>query len=257
MKYLLFLPPALLLGLVIGGWAPKEELRSAKKEVADLSQKLASREKDSRMDAFTRMVQIPDRAQKVKPAPRPSPRPEAPPAPADAALQPAATNAPADAAPQGAAHPPWKKERELTPEDLRARIDEAKELWKTRVEIARAQWIDRLKLTPEAAALFDDSINAMNENLYLSMQNLAATLENAESLTPELGTRFFNEMTSSLVQTYDDLNAIVPEGQLGEAAKIELTDFIDPAVAEPLIAVQDKLENMPGPGGQRGFRRPR
>ena len=43
----------------------------------------------------------------------------------------------------------------------------------------------------------------------------------------------------------------VPEEQRGEASKLELTDFIDPAVAEPLIAVQDKLDNMPEPGGRR------
>lgn len=248
MKLLLIMPFVLLLGLIIGGWAPKQELRSTKKEIADLAGKLASREKDSRMDAFTRMVQIPERAQKTKPA---------------AAVKPisvrvsasvgsdtnglvtgsaaAATNAVTEKD-----HALEPKKSDLSPEDLQARIEEAKELWKTRVEIARAQWIERLKLSPEEAALLDASVNAMNEELYASMQGLAASLENADTLTPELGTRFFNEMTTSLVKTYDDLDAFVPAEQRGEASKLELTDFIDPAVAEPLIAVQNKLENMPG-----------
>ena len=248
MKLILILPFVLLLGLIIGGWAPKEELRATKKEVADLTGKLASRENDSRMDAFTRMVQIPERAQKAKPAAATKPFSVRVSASVGSETNglvtvsaAATTNVAADKV-----NAPEPKKSDLSPEDLQARIEEAKELWKTRVEIARAQWIERLKLSPEEIALFDASVNAMNEELYLSMQGLAASLENADNLTPELGTRFFNEMTTALVKTYDDLDAFVPAEQRGEASKLELTDFIDPAVAEPLIAVQNKLENMPG-----------
>ena len=247
MKSFIFLPFVLLLGLIIGGWAPKEELRATKKEVAELTGKLASREKDSRIDPFTRMVQIPERAQKPKPAAAPKPI-----SVHLSASVGSGTNGPitaSAAAPTNVASKkkisPETKQSDLKPEDLQARIEEAKELWKTRVEIARAQWIERLKLSPEGIALFDASVNAMNEELYLSMQGLAAALESTDTLTPELGTRFFNEMTTSLVKTYDDLDAFVPEAQRGDASKLELTDFIDPAVAEPLIAVQGKLENMP------------
>jgi len=258
MKLMFVLPFVLLLGLIIGGWAPKEELRSAKKENAELRQKLASREKDTRADAFTHLVQIPDRAKK-------------PTSPALSKAAPTHANVPDDtlkdvdltAASSAATNKagisvtaPGTNAKEFSPEDLSARIEEAKELWKTRVEIARAQWIDRLKLPPEAAVQFDAAINAMNEELYTSMQGLADALQTGGNLTPELGTRFFNEMTMSLVKTYDDLDAFVPAEQRGEAAKLELTDFIDPAVAEPLIAVQDKLSDMPGPG-REGRRRQR
>ena len=258
MKYALFFPLILLLGLVIGGWAPKEELRASQRETAELKSKLASREKDSRMDAFTRMVQIPERAQKTKPAFKPAP-------PSESHASVAGTNsfvgdiatAPTNAEVKLTLETSVKTDAPVSPEDLRARIDEAKELWKTRVEIARAQWIDRLKLSPEAAALFDTSINTMNETLYTSMQGLADALAAGETLTPEIGTRAFNEMTASLVKTYDDLSTIVPEAQLGEVSKMELTDFIDPAVAEPLIAVQDKLDKVPPQqhGGPFGIRR--
>ncbi|MEI7898630.1 MAG: hypothetical protein WCK89_00130 [bacterium] len=257
MKLALFFPLILLLGLIVGGWAPKEELRAAKKEAAELKEKLASREKDSRMDTFTRMVQIPGRATKTSPATKRKTA-SVNVTPADepgsnawaSAAAPAATNAP-----EVKAAPPEPENPKLSPEDLHARIEEAKELWKTRSEIARAQWIDRLKLTPEATALFDTSVNAMNEELYTAMQGLADKLAAGETLTPETGTRAFNEMTSALVKTYDDLTVLVPEAQRGEAAKLELTDFIDPAVAEPLIAVQDKLENLPGQRRPMGFQR--
>lgn len=252
MKLAFFFPFILFLGLIIGSWAPKEELRATKRELDDLKKNQTVREKDSRMDAFTRMVQIPDRAK----AARPQPKPAATNTPVNSIQRsggPGATSLPladtntALAVTQQPLTPP-------KPEDLRARIDEAKELWKTRVDIARAQWLERLKLTPEAAALFDDTINAMNENLYAAMQGLADRLADGETLTPETGTRAFNEMTTALVQSYDALSVIVPEAQRGEAGQLELTDFIDPGVAEPLIAVQDKLENMPRAERRRGMR---
>ncbi len=262
MKLAFFFPLILLLGLIIGGWAPKEELSAAKKQIAELDGKLAIREKDSRLDAFTSMVKIPERTKAPKPVPKQKTvsfsatagDDSGTNAPASSAQPPAGTNASADKLVR-----PETKAETLSPEDLRARIDEAKELWKTRVDIARAQWIDRLKLTPEAASLFDASINAMNEELYTSMQSLADTLAAGETLTPEIGTRAFNEMTTALVKTYDDLNIIVPEAQRGEASKIELSDFVDPSVAEPLIAVQDKLDKIPAQqrGGPFGLRRPR
>ena len=242
MKLAVCLPFVLLLGLVIGGWAPKEESRAAQKEIADLRKRLSESDKSPRTDVFTRMVKIPERA--TKPAAPAKPQTAARPAPDSPATNAAsaAVQAPNSAARADAAPAP---EKPLKPEDMRARIDEAKELWKTRVDVARAQWVARLKLTPDQEALFDESINAMNEQLYLSMQKLADELAASDTLTPEAGTRAFGEMTAALVQTYDSFVAIVPEEQRGEAAKIELTDFIDPAVAEPLIDVQDKLENLP------------
>ena len=250
MKLAFFFPLILLLGLIIGGWAPKEELRAAKKEAAELKENLASRDKDSRMDAFTRMVQIPERAKNPKPPAKQKALSGSMTADMTVSNASASAAAPATNSPLAAKNSaPESKKANLAPEDLRARIEEAKELWKTRVEIARAQWVDRLKLTPQATALFDASINTMNEELYTSMQSLADTLAAGESLTPEIGTRAFNEMTTSLVKTYDALGALVPEEQRGGAGAMELTDFIDPAVAEPLIAVQDKLDKL---SGQRG-----
>jgi len=247
MKTALFLPFALLLGLAIGGWAPKEELRARQREVDDLRKKLAESDKESRTDVFTSMVKIPSRASRPA-APKfhasssADPRHNAP----DGEMESATNAVPPLPSPSAAPGKPPPK-----PEDLRARIDEAKELWKTRVDIARAQWIERLKLNQDGTALFDESINAMNERLYTAMQDLADQLAATDTLTPEDGTRAFNEMTDALVQAYDDLNAIVPEDMQGEVAKTELTDFIDPAVAEPLVAVQDKLEKLPRPQGQR------
>lgn len=244
------MPFALLLGLIIGGWAPREELRAAQKQVTDLSSKLADKEKDSRMDMFTRFAKIPDRATQQKRPPTPSA--------ANRAETAAAENATNQVAEAAATNEPVRPRHRLfgpdrgkgnSQEDLRARIDEAKELWKTRVDVARAQWIDRLKLSQDQTAQFDESINNMNAQLYTAMQKLADELAASDTMTPETGIRTFNEMTSILVETYDNIGAAIPEDQAGQGANMELTDFIDPAITEPLISVQDKLNNMPHPNG--------
>ena len=247
MKLALILPFVLLLGLVIGGWAPKEQLRALQAERKTYEARLAELERGGRMDALTRMIQIPERAQAPAKTPSGETKPTEPAAPSDAG-----TDAPPDSqTPHATATdvtPPDTDRRSrresFNPEDLRARIDEAKALWLTRVEVARAQWADRLQLDAAGTALFDDALNTMNENLYHAMQRIADELTAKETLTPEDGTRAFHEMTAAMVQAYDDLGALVPEAQRGETARMELTDFIDPAVAEPLIAVQDKLENL-------------
>lgn len=246
------MPFALLLGLIIGGWGPKEELRGVRKLLDEQRAQPSANEKGSRLGDFTRMVQIPERAKKPR-------------SPNDAhsetnaiakqsggtgtpgaATSSSTTNTPTSSAAAPDSPPP-------SPEDLRARIDEAKELWKTRVDVARAQWIDRLKLTEEQAQQFDEAINAMNERMYFAMQDLADSAAASDTLSPETGTRAFSEMTSALAATYDDLHGFLQDEQGQQAANIELTDFIDPGVAEPLIAVQDKIQDA-RKNGKRGPR---
>ena len=246
MKTVFFMPFILLLGLVIGGWAPKEELRAVRKEINALNAKFADQDKTQRFDTITRIAQIPDRATLTKQRMAPLQPGTSSSVKAIQTNDVAARLSVSVASASNTAAKTSEQPKEPTkPEDLRARIDEAKELWMTRVEIARAQWLQRLKLSQDDTAKFDDAINAMNENLFAAMQNLADVVTSESALTPETGARAFNEMTSALVQTYDEINAVIPPEMQSEAEKIELTDFIDPAIAEPLVAVQDKLGNLP------------
>jgi hypothetical protein len=236
MKLFLVMPFVLLLGLIIGGWAPKQELAAVTREVDELRKKVSAGEKGTRLGDFTRMAQIPERAKNV----RKSDDRQVKPAESGSATNALTTTVRAASTNP---HPAAAEAPVQSPEDLRVRIEEAKELWKTRVDLARAQWLDRLKLSPEQTELFDTAINTMNERLFFAMQDLADTMEKADSLTPEIGTRAFNEMTAALTAAYDDLHACVPEEQSQEIGNIDLPDFIDPGVAEPLIAVQDKIDS--------------
>lgn len=237
MKLMILFPFVLLLGLAIGGWAPKEELRKLKKEMKELQKRAERGDRENRMNALTRMMRIPDRATKVSPVIG---------EPVLAQTSAVSNKAPAEisgGSTNKVALRASRRRQEMSSEDLKARIEEAKELWKTRVEIARAQWHNRLMLNAEQAALFDDAVNTMNERLYYTAQDFAELLASSDTLTPEDTTRAINDMTTVLTEAYNDFHEIVSDGQNGEVAMIELTDFIDPGAAEPLIAVQGKLEN--------------
>jgi hypothetical protein len=255
MKYLVWLPVACLLGLLIGSWGPKAEIRSLRRQ-AEEARKTTKPSMTGGFGSFANMVNIPEVA---------SQRHHARKTPARAGAG-EATNTAAEAeGPQTnadtvatlslgtnasvtvKASPDSEK---MSPQDLRARIDEAKELWKTRVNIARATWVSRLKLTEQETRQFDSAIDAMNARLYDNMQDVANLLANETEMTPEIGLKLVSNLTTAMATTYDELRAGLPAAKQEEVAKMELQDFIDPGVGEPLIAVQGKLENLNGMGSK-------
>ena len=248
-KWFFLLPLACLAGFIVGSWGARADLR-ALKELSKGEKKAAAEQKPDGLDTFTRMAKIPETARhprRHRPARAEArrsaiavtnaPRTEV------SADAPAATNAVADAkAP--------KKRR--TPDDLAARIDEAQELWAARVDVARAQWKAKLKLSGEAEKAFDDALQEMNEKLYASVQELARRLASEEKMTPELGFRLMGDTSTILTETYDKIGEFLPQDQRAEVSEMQMIDFIDPAVAEPLIDVQDKLEGFSmHPGAER------
>ena len=240
MKGFIWVPVACLLGLIIGGWGPREEVRSLKGMLEEERKERSGMPTDG-FGSFARMVNIPDSARRRPPRQKKPAEVKEPSGGGEPAV---ATNASitVEAGPDAPPRPPRHRFRT---EDLRARIDEAKALWETRVEVARAQWIERLKLEGEAVNRFDDALNAMNVRLYDGMKAMADQLANEEEMTPEIGLRFANAMTGAMAEAYDQIGELVPPELRGEVSTMTMHDFIDPAVAEPLIAVQGKLEQMP------------
>lgn len=233
MKLWYLLPFTLLAGLLIGRWLPNEETRI---ESAVRMEVTAQKNTDA-LNNITRMVQIPDKASK--------PRKRAPVV--------VVTNQPPEVVTEAISGdqtntntPAVRKHHErISPEDLRARIDEAKELWRTRAELARAQMIDNLGLkTVEQQTAFDNAINTMNQTMFDTMKGLATEVKNAPEMTTEQGIRVVAEMTTAMTTTYDALFKAVPLDKQSEVSKMQMTDFIDPNVIEPLTEVQDKLQTM-------------
>ena len=248
MKNWIALPLAAILGIVAGSWGPREDLKLLKEQRAEAaSVKRAS--DSSGFGAFAKMVNIPDVAKRPAKPPKPK-KPSA-----DKVAAP--TNPPPDAADNPAieqseqseqAVPPRQRPR-LSREDLRARIDEAAELWRTRVELSKTQWKSKLGISGEQdSAAFDGAVNKMNEALLDTMTALAEEIDRADKMTPELGLRLMGDASRVMAEAYDDLGALVPESRRGEVSDLPVFEFIDPSVAEPLIGVQDKLDAGWRPG---------
>ena len=99
---------------------------------------------------------------------------------------------------------------------------------------------------------FDSALRNMNERLYDSVQVVADLIAESESMSPELGLRLVGETTAIMAETYDKIAECVPGEMRSQVSSIQIVDFVDPGVADPLISVQGKLEDF---GQQMGRRR--
>ena len=221
---IVWLPLVFIAGGLVGYYGPAEELRS--RDVREKEEKTKAKPKNA-FGSFTELVNIPEVAKRPRRVKDTEP-----------------TTNTTDVAGRLGEAPLPEKRRRVAPEDLRARIDEAAELWRTRIEIARASAIEKLGLDDKGAESFNDAIEDMNAKLRESIQIVADRVASAEAMTPELGIRLMGDIATSLAEAYDAIGTCVDEDHRGEVSRLQLTDFIDPSVGEPLIAVQDKLEDF-------------
>jgi len=239
MKYLLLIPFSVLLGLVAGSWAPKLELTKTRQELVELKKELGTRNKGSKLSALGSIIKIPEKKSRRKPDnTKEETNAQLPTSGSDTNLTDSAvsTNAIAEKRRERRRHFPDPKS-----ENYEENLEEAKELWATRVEIARSQWQTKLELNDEEVELFDQAISDMNDKLYLTMQAVAEELQTEQSMSTESGLRIMNAVTATMVETYDKIGEVVPSGKRSEVERIEMQDFIDPSAFDPLIDVRDKL----------------
>ena len=250
MKNWVWSPLAAVVGVIAGSWGPREDLAKFKESVRE-SETRKKVSGTAGFDAFARLANIPDVA-KRRPKARTnelarSVRHLAP-------VKPAETNEDVVAEIPDPKDPDAPNSRimrsNFSREDLKARIEEAAELWSARSEIAKTQWKDRLGIRDgKASESFDSAVATMNESLRDTMEALAEEIEKAGKVTPELGLRMMGDLTRNMAEAYDAIGAAVAPERRAEVSEIPVHEFIDPMVAEPLIGVQDKLE---GGFGMRG-----
>ena len=231
-----WLPLAAVVGGAVGAWGPYEELRAYKGRSAGQA---AEERAQGRVgfDPIAQLIKVPDAARRPRRAKPPAEAPAQ-----HAGVRPAETNAAAVADAGGGSVPAAQKPRRtLPPEDLQARIDDAVELWRTRIQLARAKALERLGIPEGGADGFDSALADMNDRLRESMQAIADTLAEEDAMTPELGIRLMGDISTALAETYDQIGAQVEPSKRGAVAEMQLVEFIDPSVAEPLVAVKDKL----------------
>jgi len=236
---LAWLPLAFVAGGLVGAYGPSEELRTREERASEEKAVTKAKTKPKPSGAFgsfAQIVNIPDEAKRPR---RPQPRVR----PAAVATTNAADSASGSAEVVDMPSAPVKKpEKRLAPEDLKARIDEASEIWRTRIEIARASAVEKLGLDDAGVAAFDEAVASMNDRLRDSLQIVADQVASAEEMTPELGIRLMGDVSTSLAEAYDAIGACAGEGKRADVSKLNMADFIDPSVAEPFVSVQDKLE---------------
>ena len=252
MKIILWIPLVCLAGFMIGSWGAKEELRAFKESVKE-GQRESAR-KAGGFDTFANIVKIPERARRPR-RDRRSAKKGAKVVPAKSvAMADASRDAVRDTQPTNAVAGKSQERnapQSLSREDLSARIAEAQDLWRTRVDVSRAQWKERLKLSGESEKAFDAALQEMNERLYDSIAAVADHVAGMETMTPELGLRLVGETTAIMAEAYDRIGACVPQEMRSDVSSMQMVDFVDPGVAEPLIGVQGKLDGFPRPGGRR------
>ena len=250
---MIWLPAACLVGFVIGSWGANEELNAYRQSVKEWKKDASN--KASGFDTFASMVKIPEmarrprRQKKSNSGKKQGVAGKAGPD-GSAATNPApGVDAPANEAVKSA--PVAQRRPGFAPDDLRTRIEEAQDLWRTRVDVVSAQWKERLKLSGESEKAFDAALQEMNERLYDSVAAVAALVSESESMTPESGLRLVGETTAIMAEAYDRIGECVPQNMRDEVSQMQIVDFIDPGVAEPLIGVQGKLESLGRMGGRR------
>ena len=242
MKNWFWIPLAAIAGVIAGSWGPREDLESYKESVqAERTQRKVSG--TAGFDAFARLANIPDVAKR---------RPKAGTNGVERVAKVERVARVEKVETNGVEAVEQRRPR-LSREDLESRIEEAAELWNTRVEIAKTQWKGRLGIKDEkSSAAFDSAVATMNEALRDTMEALAEEIEKAGKVSPELGLRMMGDLTRNMAEAYDAIGAAVPPERRAEVSEIPVHEFIDPMVAEPLIGVQDKLEGgFMGRGGNR------
>ena len=239
MKNWFWIPLAAIAGGIVGSWGPREDLELYKEKVREeRTEKKVSG--TTGFDAFAKLANIPDVARH---------RPKARTNELARTVKPAETNEDEEVVaeipdPKDPDEPNSRIMRSnFSREDLEARIQEAADLWNTRVELAKTQWKGKLGISDgKDAEAFDSAVAAMNESLRDTMEALAAEIEKAGKVNTELGLRMMGDLSRNLADAYDAIGALVPADRRGEVSEMPVHEFIDPMVAEPLIGVQDKLE---------------
>ncbi len=224
-RSILFVPLAFVVGGIVGYWSPCRDLRT-------LEERRAARTEPARkttgFNVLNTLVKLP----------------ENPPAPA-VRTEPAATNVVAVATESVEASPvdaPAADRQQRKPRrNFSESLEEAAELWKTRSEMARVTAIENLGLDAAHAALFDEALKRMNRRLKESFEALAENLQDKDKMDMELGVRMLGDVSAVLAEAYDAIGEAADPSKRAAVSELSLLDFIDPAVAQPLEAVSDRL----------------
>ena len=238
MKNSLYIVLALLAGLVIGSFSVKPDLRKAREEIKSLKGQLSLRSRrDENLRSVTSMLRVPQ--------PGPAPATNAPPLPRPVEPVIVVTNM------TNMATGEVRAANVNTNRSFREQIESAVELWKTRSELARNSFLSNLSATPEQTQMFDRAITNMNAQLAEKIRQWTDYLKQEQEVTPESAVRMMNDLSSTIVASYDELDKTLPADWRDKAGpEFQLLDFVNPEVALPFAEVPGAMGNQPSRRGR-------
>lgn len=220
----------LMIGLVLGSWGPRTELRSAKSEISKLKTEIKDKTSRPLVTDVTKMLGVT------------SNRTATGPAPASTNTSDPNIESPSEANTVEAEIP----QLEITPntENIHEAIQAAQDMWKIRSTQAKQLLIENLNLTEDEAKQFDAITASMNDKLRKEIEQTVDTLKSQEVLLPENGLTLVNHISGILLDTYQEADQHFPEGWRDNMTEdTELLNFIDPSVALPLLDLEDLPES--------------
>jgi hypothetical protein len=231
MRFLALVCLALVFGFLLGRWAPQSDLDHSRREVEEL-QKLVKRGGGRGgggmmgVDALLRL---------------------SPPTPAPAPVPPSlATNATAQAEAEVAPPPEPPRDNRT----LRERLEEAREVWEMRSDLARSSFLNNLHASEVQARDFDVLVAAMNLKMEQRVADWVESVRGKEVIRPEDGARLMHGLIGASLETYDEFDHKLPGNWREEAGEdFMLFDFVNPAVGERLLDVEEAINR-----GERGRR---
>jgi len=230
---------ALLLGLVLGNWPVQTDLRKARGEIADLKKQLkAHGGRGNGLQGVTSMLRIPEPVRDKIVDTSSHPRRK------HTRLEDAAGDTLAET---NAVSRPDASAMDVeiggvddgSHEDMRERVETAMELWRTRSEIARNNFLGNIAATPEQTQAVDQLVAAMNQQLGDQILKWSAYMKAEPDVGSEAGVRMMHELSSTLVGSYDELDrALSPDWRTDAGKEFQLLDFVSPDVVLPLTLEQ-------------------
>lgn len=114
-------------------------------------------------------------------------------------------------------------------------VEKLKKAWALRADIARTNFVSRVKLNEQQTQDFDVLVEAMNLRIGATIDKWAAKIRQEGDMRPETGVRMMTDLGNAMVLTYDEMDRKLPaEWRENAGAKFELVNFIDPEVLTPL-----------------------
>lgn len=218
---------ALVLGLVIGGIGPRAQVRSLEQQLAEANECPTSTMGSEIANVFRGRPwedeQRPRRRVRKIETPDPKPVAES----AEAGEEPKDDEG-------GIRFEFGDGEKTMTPDELEANLDLAREALEIRYAQAREALLQDADPTPEQVQAIDDAMGRMNDDLLTLAHELTDTVNSGEEPTRRDTMAFAAETLDVLLQAEDDLRGALSEDQIGalQDESLDPMSYVDPALID-------------------------